>query len=507
MQLTAALLYQNLNEQFPIAEYRLPSPRQPLSRPFFYEEQEELRPGHIYLTDRFLPAPVFQALPREVCMVFCGGDFKSPLPDCRASIIKLCFDTPLPRVCNCIQSIFDRYESWEESLHSLAGKGGSLHDLLDISRPVFRNPLCITGMNGVPAAFSGAEEVPKLQKILSDSSLRLQYANAFDQDESCQLPPAKKTPVLFPDHITGNRSLNQNLFVADQAEYRLSVIENNNPITEADYDLIQVLAHFAETILRRQRSESSSRSNALQSIFQSLLNDSAAEESSVSKMLEKVGWQTDHLYFCALFQAGSSGLASLNPKAVCQYLQEMFPSSCSLIKEEQPVCFFNLTLLGMDTDDVCQKLVYFIRDSFLKVGYSRAMEGHQNLRYLYLQAKTALEMGSELYPQLWIHQFNQIALPCLFKDAVSTFPGEMLCHEKLLRLRKTDLEQGTEYMKTLKVYLRHNCNAVQSAKELFIHRSTLLYRLERIKHLLESDLEDPEELFYLNLSMRLLDSR
>ena len=82
----------------------------------------------------------------------------------------------------------------------------------------------------------------------------------------------------------------------------------------------------------------------------------------------------------------------------------------------------------------------------------------------------------------------------------------MLCYEKLLDLQKSDKLQNTEYMKTLRVYLEHNLNTVQSAKALFIHRSTFLYRLERIKSILETDLEDPDELFYLNLSFRLLDN-
>ena len=81
----------------------------------------------------------------------------------------------------------------------------------------------------------------------------------------------------------------------------------------------------------------------------------------------------------------------------------------------------------------------------------------------------------------------------------------MLCYEKLLDLQKSDKVQNTEYMKTLRVYLEHNLNTVQSAKALFIHRSTFLYRLERIKSILETDLEDPDKLFYLNLSFRLLE--
>ena len=81
----------------------------------------------------------------------------------------------------------------------------------------------------------------------------------------------------------------------------------------------------------------------------------------------------------------------------------------------------------------------------------------------------------------------------------------MICHEKLLTLREIDETQNTEYMKTLRVYLDNHLNAVQASKELYIHRSTFLYRLEKIKSILESDLDDTEELLYLELSFRLLE--
>ena len=54
-------------------------------------------------------------------------------------------------------------------------------------------------------------------------------------------------------------------------------------------------------------------------------------------------------------------------------------------------------------------------------------------------------------------------------------------------------------------YLEENLNATQTARELYIHRSTLLYRLERIREILDSDLTDPDELLYLNFSFRLLE--
>ena len=59
-------------------------------------------------------------------------------------------------------------------------------------------------------------------------------------------------------------------------------------------------------------------------------------------------------------------------------------------------------------------------------------------------------------------------------------------------------------MPTLKVYLRNNMNAVKTAKELFIHRSTMVYRLERIEELTGIDYKDPYKILHLLISLELL---
>ena len=103
------------------------------------------------------------------------------------------------------------------------------------------------------------------------------------------------------------------------------------------------------------------------------------------------------------------------------------------------------------------------------------MTGHMNLRRQYVQAKTALDVGSRKKPYLWIHYFGQVALTYILEQATRRLPGTMICHEGLLELKK------------------------------HIHRSTFLYRLDRIKEILQSELDDPEEIFYLELSFRLLE--
>lgn len=52
-------------------------------------------------------------------------------------------------------------------------------------------------------------------------------------------------------------------------------------------------------------------------------------------------------------------------------------------------------------------------------------------------------------------------------------------------------ERSIELLETLRVYLMNDCNLVKTSKALFIHRNTLIYRLNKIKNQLKGDLEEP----------------
>ena len=77
---------------------------------------------------------------------------------------------------------------------------------------------------------------------------------------------------------------------------------------------------------------------------------------------------------------------------------------------------------------------------------------------------------------------------------------EHLISPTLRILRRHDQEKGTQYFETLRVYLLQERNVPRTAQALIIHRTTLLYRLEKIQALIQTDLEDPGQRLYLLLS-------
>ena len=114
-------------------------------------------------------------------------------------------------------------------------------------------------------------------------------------------------------------------------------------------------------------------------------------------------------------------------------------------------------------------------------------------------------MGRRQYPSRWIHHFNDIALTYILEQTTKKLPAYMLAHEKLLTLKNMADSTNSPLYHTLRVYLENHLNLTKTSEDLFIHRSTLLYRLEKIQNILHSDYNNPEELLYLMLSFRIME--
>jgi purine catabolism regulator len=64
-----------------------------------------------------------------------------------------------------------------------------------------------------------------------------------------------------------------------------------------------------------------------------------------------------------------------------------------------------------------------------------------------------------------------------------------------------DKDHGQQLLETLKIYLMNNSSKQKTAKELYIHRQTLYYRLEKLGELL-GDLTNPERRICIEIALR-----
>lgn len=70
-------------------------------------------------------------------------------------------------------------------------------------------------------------------------------------------------------------------------------------------------------------------------------------------------------------------------------------------------------------------------------------------------------------------------------------------------LIRYDEENQTNYLALLKRYLDQNGSVQKVAEELFVHRNTVNYQLNKIKKILECDLDTMEKRFQIMLAFQI----
>jgi len=94
----------------------------------------------------------------------------------------------------------------------------------------------------------------------------------------------------------------------------------------------------------------------------------------------------------------------------------------------------------------------------------------------------------------------------IVEQAAEPFPDltdvDRFVREWLGSLLDYDQRRKAELVQTLTQYLEHGGNYDATAAELSVHKSTLKYRLQRIRELTGLELNDPDVHFNLQLATR-----
>ena len=151
------------------------------------------------------------------------------------------------------------------------------------------------------------------------------------------------------------------------------------------------------------------------------------------------------------------------------------------------------------------KIPAILRDKLVKAGASRPFSDMNQLPTARVQADAALEQGEETDPFSWYYRFDDYALDWLLRHGCSNVSPERICHEAIVKLERYDEAHGTSLLDTLAAFMSCRYNATLAAQRLFVARSTLINRLERVVELTGLNFDSLEERTYLGASLILMD--
>lgn len=430
--------------------------------------------------------------------IICIGKIKNPLIN-RNDIISFPKETDEDVLYKKLLSIFIIYEEWNSKLHQSIMTENNLQTIVEISEPILKNPIFIHDMNFNMLASIDANYGRQIWNNDTNNGMviNMDILNDFKVDKEYQSTLSVYGPAFFSDVMFGYRVLYINLWIENQYFGRICICEINRKIEECDKLLLNYISEYVIHTFRLGYSALSEKPRYLKNALYKIINGEIIESKQLEIILANSDWGIEDSFFCACLFTDTRDIKTNTIKTTCMSLELHFQKTCIFTFYDNIIIIVNTSLNDSNINTFTSELSVFLREGLFKVGISSIGKGFINLKNYYLQAAAAYEIGSQKDESFWKFNFDDYVLPYIFNRATMVLPKDMISSKDLLILKKYDKEHQTDLFLTLKIYLENNLNLTSTSDFLEIHRTTLLYRLDRIKNLININIYDPKQRFFL----------
>lgn len=132
------------------------------------------------------------------------------------------------------------------------------------------------------------------------------------------------------------------------------------------------------------------------------------------------------------------------------------------------------------------------------IGIGTPVEGIKDLARSYKEAQIALEVGKVFDTEKTIVSYDNLGIARLVYQLPTTL-CDMFLKEVFKRGSIESLDQETLF--TIQRFFENNLNVSETSRKLFVHRNTLVYRLEKIKKLTGLDLREFEDAIVFKVAL------
>ena len=145
---------------------------------------------------------------------------------------------------------------------------------------------------------------------------------------------------------------------------------------------------------------------------------------------------------------------------------------------------------GAELEKVAQRIEETLRidgESSVFVGIGTMAQHLRELAKAYKEAQIAIEVGKVFDTERYVINYENLGIGRLIYQLPTTL-CEMFLQEVFKKNPIDALDQETLF--TIYKFFENNLNVSETARKLFVHRNTLVYRLEKIKKLTGLDLRE-----------------
>ena len=188
-------------------------------------------------------------------------------------------------------------------------------------------------------------------------------------------------------------------------------------------------------------------------------------------------------------------IQNLFPDRNKDFVVSVNETDIALIKEvNNSVSFRELEELAATICDAIQK-EFGIK---IVIGIGSCVVGIKNLASSFRESQVALEVMKVFDTERNIVSYNNLGIARLIYQLPTTL-CEMFLNEVMKKGSLDSLDQET--LLTIQKFFENNLNVSETSRKLFVHRNTLVYRVEKIKKLTGLDLREFDDAIVFKVAL------
>lgn len=192
-------------------------------------------------------------------------------------------------------------------------------------------------------------------------------------------------------------------------------------------------------------------------------------------------------------------MVQVQQRTAYEILEEQLPRAANdvLVAMDKHTAAFIKDATGVEDADEMRQFACAVQETLMNedalqvtVGIGEVAYNVDELHASYRQARRAIEIGRAFAPERTVHVYRSM----LLERFLSELSPEVAEHyHGLLFNRSTARLFGEEMLYTIEMFFRKDLNLSDTARQLYIHRNTLVYRLDKVQRQVGLDLRKFED--------------
>jgi hypothetical protein len=430
---------------------------------------------------------------------------KSGLFEKTDTLIQIPHSTPVEAVIQTGNKLFASYDAWYNSLLMAVINRKPIDVFLNTAAQALDNPIVVFNNNLSAISSAGSITCPTegtnweivgipgfvLDNFYTPQELRKISSHIAQKSEQIL--------VVNPKNDPAHSSLGILIWIDDKLYGGIGTVDMNKPFTEGQKETFVIIAqilklYFQNHSIYMQIAED--KSNWLNS----LLDGAEIPADIVSNYLYRYNWKPDD-YFCIVTLTASADLKIPVISVLdLKQINKLFPDALVSVHEEYIVIIIRCADKQPPHGKKKQLLEQFLdKDIMPSCGVSMVFNNFLHLSYYFTQSKfAAAQCRPSLSPKICLYEDYQE--DHVLQTLSLTADPRCFCHPGILSLWESGNELKRNMVQCLYYYFINGKNISAAADAVHIHRNTLIYRLNKVKEILNIDIKQPsakQEFMYI----------